>query len=256
VGGIFVSYRRQDSQGFAGRLADDLIEAFGEERVFRDVEIRPGDDFTYVLRETVAGCDVLLAVISRGWLHARTLSGDRRLFRPDDWVRVEIETALDRGIRVVPVLVGGATMPGAGDLPPSLAGLAARQAFVLSDHRWSGDITRLTETLVESVGPVARTDETRRSETPAQVMRDLGERVLDEVRRSRRAPSSRTGPSSPAAGIWIGVMSRLGALMRQAIGIGIALGVGYYLIQQFGDPSSKRFLDQLIQPVLAWIRPG
>jgi hypothetical protein len=256
VAGIFISYRRQDSQGFAGRLADDLIEAFGEHRVFRDVEIRPGDDFTYALREAVAGCDVLLAVISRGWLHARTLSGHRRLFQSNDWVRVEIETALDRGIRVVPVLVGGATMPGADNLPPSLAALAARQAFVLRDDRWAGDITRLSETLVDSVGPIARTDHTDHAETPAQVMRDLGERVLSEVRRSRGGAFSHSGARSAPAGIWIGVMSRLGALVRQALGITIALGIGYYLIQQFGDPSSKRFLDQLIQPVLAWFGPG
>ena len=110
--GIFISYRRQDAAGNAGRLYDRLARHFGAERVFMDVEgIEPGLDFVEALEGAVASCEVLIVVIGAGWL-ATDNAGKRRLDDPKDFVRIETAAALARHIRVVPVLVDGAVMPG------------------------------------------------------------------------------------------------------------------------------------------------
>jgi hypothetical protein len=130
---IFLSYRRDDSIDAAGRIYDRLVQHFGRESIFMDVDSIPlGIDFRQYLQDTVSRCDVLLAVIGQGWLEARhsegPLAGQRRLDNPDDFVRIEIQTALARGIAVIPVLVGRATMPIAKDLPDELKELAFRHA--------------------------------------------------------------------------------------------------------------------------------
>lgn len=145
--GLFISYRRDDQAGFAGRLADALGEAFGAENVFRDIEdIRPGDDFVVTLQKQLDGVRVVLVMIGPAWLSA-SRNGIRRLDDPDDFVRREIEAGLEAGKLVIPVLVGGALMPAEADLPPTLAGLSRRQAVVLSDAGWRGDVERLVTTL-------------------------------------------------------------------------------------------------------------
>ena len=124
-GGIFVSYRRQETSHLAGRLYDRLADRFGEGQVFIDVDpIEPGVDFAEEISRAVAICKVLLAVIGPNWLTAADEQGHRRLDDPDDIVRLEIEDALARDVRVIPILVEGAAMPGQRDLPESLAGLA------------------------------------------------------------------------------------------------------------------------------------
>lgn len=146
---IFLSYRRDDSAGFAGRLADVLEAAFGADSVFRDVDdIRPGDDFQAAIHDHLQAVGAVLVIIGPRWLDARA-AGGRRLDQADDFVRLEIAAALASGKPVIPVLVSGATMPGAADLPPALAGLARRQAVVLSDTGWRGDVERLVTGLRE-----------------------------------------------------------------------------------------------------------
>ena len=114
---IFISYRRDDSAGHAGRLCDHLVGHFGQQNVFMDVEaIKPGLDFVEVVQEAVGSCDALIAVIGREWLGASDGSGRRRLENPEDLVRLEIATALARNIRVIPVLVRGAREPLAAEL--------------------------------------------------------------------------------------------------------------------------------------------
>jgi hypothetical protein len=126
-GRIFINYRRGDEPGFAGLLFDRLEEAFTAEKLFMDVDsIPPGDDFVRVLEDQVGRCDVLLAVVGRSWIDARNETGERRLDRREDFVRVEIESALKLGKRVIPVLVNGADMPRAEQLPPSLQPFARR----------------------------------------------------------------------------------------------------------------------------------
>src|SRR6266516_1226086 len=132
VGGIFLSYRRQEGSDFAGRLADRLADRFGEGQVFIDVDtIEPGVDFAEEISRAVATCKVLLAVIGPNWLTEDDEQGRRRLDDPDDIVRLEIEAALARNVRVIPILVEGAVMPGREDLPESLARLADRNAVLI-----------------------------------------------------------------------------------------------------------------------------
>lgn len=147
MSGIFISYRRDDSRGFAGRLADALDVAFGADKVFRDIDdIRPGEDFVGVISGQLAAIDVLLALIGPDWLAAEQ-DGRRRLDDPADFVRIEIERALATGKPVWPVLVGGAQMPATEQLPESLRPLARHQAMVLSDAGWKDDVARLISAL-------------------------------------------------------------------------------------------------------------
>ena len=139
--GIFVSYRRDDSAGHAGRLADRLVEHFGRDRIFVDIDsIAAGEDFVTVIENAVGSCEILIAVIGRNWLSA---SGTGRLDNPNDFVRLEIATALRRDIRVIPVLVQRATMPKPQDLPDDLIKLTRRNAIELTDSRWQTDVDQL-----------------------------------------------------------------------------------------------------------------
>ena len=150
---IFLSYRRQDSESATGRLADALEARFGDDRVFRDREIGAGENFVEAIRRSVESSTVVLVVVGRRWLAAATpgagagAEGRRRLDDPGDFVRLEIELALAARVAVVPVLVEGATMPSATDLPPSLAEFSRCQAIELSDTRWRYDADRLIEML-------------------------------------------------------------------------------------------------------------
>jgi hypothetical protein len=142
---IFISYRRADASWPALWLADRLARQFGDDAVFQDVEsIRPGDDFAAEIEAGMESCSVLLAVIGPRWLAEENDAG-RRLDDPQDWVRLEIESAMRRGILIVPVLVDGARMPSASELPPSMQSLAGRQAVTLSPA--SFDARRLVSVL-------------------------------------------------------------------------------------------------------------
>jgi len=141
---VFISYRRTDTAYPAGWLYDSLAERFGHAQVFKDVDsIGPGDDFVEAVTRAVSMCDVLLAVIGPKWLSAEDTSGGRRIDQPGDYVRIEIETALRRRVRVIPVLVDGATMPSADQVPSSLGGLTRRQAVELTPSRFGADLASL-----------------------------------------------------------------------------------------------------------------
>ena len=141
---IFISYRRDDSRGYAGRLQGDLSRRYSEEHVFRDIEIPPGADFGEYITSLVDKCNVVLAIIGPGWLDARNREGERRLDDPQDWVRLEIERALARdGVEVIPVLVDGARLPPREELPATMLALRRRNAFELSDRRWDYDLEEL-----------------------------------------------------------------------------------------------------------------
>jgi len=145
---IFISYRREDTEGQAGRLFDDLVKLFGERSVFMDVVgIEPGRDFRKAIDEHVGSCGVLLALIGTNWVDARDEAGRRRLDDPLDFVRLETAAALKRDIPVVPVLVRGASMPRADQLPADLADLAFRNAIELTHARWNSDLTVLGKAL-------------------------------------------------------------------------------------------------------------
>lgn len=122
MSGIFISYRREDSIAYAGRLSDLLIERFGEDRIFMGIDtMKVGLDFVEQNENAVQSCDVLIAVIGKTWVNIQDEEGKRRLDNPEDLVRVEIPAALERNIPVVPLLVGGAGMPKASELPDAIA---------------------------------------------------------------------------------------------------------------------------------------
>jgi TIR domain len=154
-GRIFISYRREDAGYPAGWLFDRLAERFGDRQIFKDVDsIELGDDFVEVIGEAVGASDVVLALIGDKWLTVADEEGDRRLDDPMDFVRIEIEAALQRKVRVIPILVEGARMPREDQLPPSLAPLARRQALELSPARFGSDTGRLLRVLETTLAGV------------------------------------------------------------------------------------------------------
>lgn len=145
---LFISYRRLDDAGEAGRLYDRLKKRFGDD-VFMDVEggIQPGEPFAEVIARRLRGCKAVIVVIGPRWSSATDAEGRRRLENPEDWVRIEIATALRHGIDVYPVLVDGASMPRSDELPEELAPLAGRQALAVRNDSWDFDVGNLIHAL-------------------------------------------------------------------------------------------------------------
>jgi hypothetical protein len=155
---IFISYRRDDSEGETGRLFDDLVRAFGDASVFMDVAgINPGIDFRKAIDDNVATCGVLLAVIGPQWATINNTAGQRRLDDENDFVRLEIGSALARDIPVIPVLVHEAKMPGPEVLPANLKNLAYRNSVELTHARWNSDVQLLTKALTQYVAATSAT---------------------------------------------------------------------------------------------------
>lgn len=187
---IFISYRRDDSRGDTGRLYDRLKDNFSKEELFRDIDtIAPGEQFQDVLDDTLAKCDALLAVIGNKWLNARR-GGKRRLENPQDYVRCEIVTALKRGVPIIPVLVGDASMPRQEDLPRDLASLAAIQAAVLHELHFDRDVELLVGRIAEiaadqlALGKLPRTIDRKRpwSYRDADRFSDFPERICPGIK--------------------------------------------------------------------------
>ncbi|MGZ5205782.1 MAG: toll/interleukin-1 receptor domain-containing protein [Caldimonas sp.] len=204
---IFLSYRRQDSQSAAGRLADRLTEHFAPARVFRDHDsIAAGDDFVESIRRSVESSTVLLVVLGPRWLGASDASGRRRLDDAGDFVRLEIELALAAGVAVVPVLVEDAAMPAATELPPSLAEFAHCQAVELSETRWRYDADRLIETLQErfaiesDAAPLAPEPSQIEIGAPARLAADLLDLALHPTRMIARRQTGRASDHARAFG--------------------------------------------------------
>jgi hypothetical protein len=148
---VFLSYRREDTERYGPRLYDSLIEHFGADRVVTDFDaISPGEDFSQAFGRNFAPGDVLIVLIGRRWLTA----ADNGLDKPDDLVRVAIETALRKDVHVIPTLVHGAVMPSSDALPESLRALTRRNAAVLGDLGWRSDEQRLLEHLEDLLWPV------------------------------------------------------------------------------------------------------
>lgn len=149
---IFISYRRSDAEGQAGRLFKDLCEQFGKETVFIDVAgLAKGLDFRRVLDDRLASCGVLLAIIGKDWLTATDEKGQRRLHSSHDFVRLETSAALKRDIPVIPVLVQGTRMPRVDELPEDLKELAFRNGTELTHARWESDVQELIKAIAPYV---------------------------------------------------------------------------------------------------------
>lgn len=156
MAGVFISYRRSDTSGYAGRLFGSLAGHFGVSRVFMDIDaIDPGRDYVEVIRTQLASCDVMIALIGRNWLTIAGTDGRPRLDDPRDLVRLEMETALQRRIPIIPTLVGGASLPAEDALPEPLRPLSRRQALEIDDERYQYDVSRLVRAVSSYVQPVA-----------------------------------------------------------------------------------------------------
>jgi len=187
--GIFISYRREDTAANAGRIYDHLSDSFGEDHVFMDVDsIAIGLDFTKAVVEAVSACGLLLVLVGKDWLSSADNNGRRRIDNPDDWVRIEIETALQRDIPVVPVLVDEAELPYADDLPPSLRPFVRRQAFRLSHAGFRAEVA----SLIDAVAKVFDTGPDRTGQPPTEQGNWRLDLVADERRRKTFRLSSGT----------------------------------------------------------------
>lgn len=160
---IFISYRREDSSAAAGRIYDRLIQSFPPNSIFMDIDTTDlGADFAEVIENHLANCTVFLAIIGPRWSDARDVKGARRLDNPNDFVRLEIAAALNKKkIKLIPVLLDGAEMPGADDLPEPLKGLSRRNAVLIRHERFNDDV----DALVKAIGGKIKAQ--RRSSLPA-----------------------------------------------------------------------------------------
>jgi TIR domain len=176
---IMISYRRDDTTDVTGRIYDRLTDAFGKESVFRDVDSIPlGVNFKQYLDATISQCRALVVVIGRKWLTIADASGRRRLDDPRDVVRLEIQTALERKLAIVPVLVQGASMPEDATLPAAIRELAlCNGATIGQDPHFDGDIERLIRNL-EAIAVVS----------------SPGERSVQRARRTELANDGRGEP--------------------------------------------------------------
>ena len=186
---IFLNYRRDETSGHAGRLFDVLAARFGNDHVFMDIDrIEPGLDFADVISEAVASCDVFIALIGSRWLTSADAKGRPRLENPEDFIRLELEAALELDVRLIPALVQNAQMPSSDELPETLRPFARRHAVELSDTRWTFDIGKLIETLERLETGLAERETAEReaqeraeAEAQAQAERETAERAEAEA---------------------------------------------------------------------------
>jgi hypothetical protein len=200
-GRVFISYRREETAYAAGWLFDRLVAHLGRNQVFKDVDsIQLGDDFIEVISAAVGSCDVLLALIGNEWLTITDADGRRRLDDPDDFVRVEIEAALRRRVRVIPVLTDEARMPRADELPASLATLVRRQALELSPARFEFDTSRLLSVLDGTLAEVRTEQEDAAStKTPVGKATDPSTTALSKALEEGERPERSPTPGIPQA---------------------------------------------------------
>ena len=150
---IFISYRREDSEGWAGRFADALQKEFGSRSVFFDFEsIEPSSNWRNTVEQALMNCKLMIALIGPRWITATDAGGGRRLDDPEDLVRFELATALTRRLPVLPLLVGKASLPKPADLPTELRAMLNHQAFELPSHNWNHDIESLVRAVETIVG--------------------------------------------------------------------------------------------------------
>ena len=151
---IFISYRRQDTAAYAGRIYDRLAAKYGEHNVFMDIDrIEPGQDFVDAINHSVAEAGVLLVLIGREWIKMTDKSGLPRLDNPEDFVRLEILAGLEQKTVIIPVLLADAEMPSAKLLPAPLQPFARRNAIEISDSRFHSDVDRLIEAIEKIFNP-------------------------------------------------------------------------------------------------------
>jgi hypothetical protein len=191
--GIFLSYRREDAAPYARLLQFQLRERIPDAPVFLDLDsIEPGLDFAEVIREALDSCTVLVALIGRQWVTLADEEGRRRLDNPDDYVCFEVQAALERGVRVIPVLVDGARPLRAQQLPAELQKLARLNALDLSYGRYEYDADRLVNLLQRLLAAASARSGTQRARADLRIKRRT------QALRSRPSKSGLAGYRLPA----------------------------------------------------------
>jgi hypothetical protein len=193
---IFITYRREETGPYAGRLYDALVSRFGETNVFMDVEMAPGEDFVERITEAVSACHALIVVMGPNWATATDEQGNVRLDDPDDFVRLEVQTALRRpDVTPIPVLVAGARMPKGDDLPEPVRSITRRNALELSNVRWRQDVGRLISALEELLEERALARDEASHESV--IAHSPISKAADDAR-EHRPPTSAAAASPPA----------------------------------------------------------
>jgi hypothetical protein len=236
---LFINYRREDTAPYAGRLYDRLVARFGKETVFIDIDqIEPGEDFVDAIDRKVGVCDIAIALIGPKWLRVTDAAGKRRIDDSEDFVRMEIVAALERKIRVIPVLVGGASMPQKKDLPEALTLLSRRNAIELSETRFHADVDRLIQAIEKLIVSGEKTP-------------DLQSRTQQTSEFLESPKSSKPAVISPKA---------IFTYRRLLVVIGIAIALGYLAWFVIPRPSSETKLSAVhatvIEPVVSTVPPG
>ncbi len=230
--GIFISYRREDSEDSTRAIYESLVPRFGRERLFLDVEaIKPGSDFRNSIEESLADCGVFLVVIGPNWANIKPdndPSGPRRLDSPSDFVRQEVATALKKGgsLPVIPVLVRGASMPAAEQLPDDLRDLAYRNAIAFNNLDWDANVSKLIDTIRPHVGEPTDAQQAGGA-TPAHagIRRGASE---------ASASASSTASSGISKGLIIGIVAA----------VVVAAAIGYFM---FARPSGNTLAVTLVR---------
>jgi MinD-like ATPase involved in chromosome partitioning or flagellar assembly len=194
-GGIFISYRRRQAGHLAGRLYDKLAIEFGDRQVFMDVDtLNAGVNFAEAIKAAIEACDVLLAIIGPDWLTVTDEAGTRRLDDPGDFVRLEVESALTRGVWVIPVLADGASMPRPDELPKSLTALTRRQAIVVRHETFGQNTLELVIAIRQALA-VRRQAEEEARRRAEEARRESEERARREAEaEARRKAEERAWP--------------------------------------------------------------
>jgi hypothetical protein len=266
---VFITYRREETAPHAGRLYDAMVARFGEGNVFMDVDMAPGVDFVERITEAVAACHVLIVVMGPRWATVEDEEGTARLADPEDFVRLEVETALRRAdVTPIPVLVAGARMPNRRDLPQELRPLTRRNALELSEGRWRSDVGRLITTLDELLaetrpGPGLPSQE-RGIDTEKTAPADAAEAPAKTA--PRLTVAARTPLETKPAALWTRVGRRtrwalLGAIALAAIVVVVVVAAGGGGGGSGGEgaassSSSDPDYQELLKDIPARIRPG
>ena len=198
---LFINYRRDDSRADAGRLYDRL-QALYPDRVFRDVgSLEPGVDWHTAIERVLGTSDACIVVIGPRWLSITDANGKRRLDDPRDTVRREVSTALANGMRVFPVLVGGAKMPAEEDLPEDMQSLARRNALEITEQDFDEDVTKLARALERTLGwtPKAAASQKSHGVLIVGVAAVLIVGIVSFFIVQNFKPASRSGPAQSSA---------------------------------------------------------
>ena len=228
---LFISYRRDDSSGYAINIYDRLANRFGHDRVFMDIDhIQPGEDFHDVIHEKLKSVEVAIVLIGKHWLDITDVAGQRRLDHPDDLVRFEIATLLERRVRVIPLLVGGAAMPQSTELPECLKPLARRHAHEISDNRFRTDVDRLIQVLETMVSTQAPSQQ-----NASRIQPDSRKRQIETDSRSKQSRPEPSVTPPPKDSNWL------------AIGLGI-IALLFGATALYNDFSPKEDTDAFSSP--------